>query len=71
MFLTWEGFCKRLIQIFGSLKEKLLAKEKLKTIQQILLASIYLTEFQMWATRTSWNKKALITKYRRKLKLKV
>ena len=53
MFLTQEGFCKKLIQIFKSPKKKLLAEEKLKTIQQILLASIYLTEFQMWATRTS------------------
>ena len=39
--------------MFGSLKEELLAEEKLKTIRQILLASAYLTEFQMWATRTS------------------
>ena len=53
MFSTQKGFCKRLIQIFRSLKEKLLAKKKLKIIQQILLASVYLTEFQMWAIRTS------------------
>ena len=45
MFLTQEKFYKRLIQIFGNLKKKLLAKKKLKTIQQILLVSIYLTEF--------------------------
>ena len=31
----------------------------------------YSTKFQMWATRTNWNKKALIAKYRRGLKLKV
>ena len=53
MFLIQEGFYKRLIQIFKSLKKKFLAKEKLKTIQQILLVSVYLTEFQIWATRTS------------------
>ena len=32
MFLTQEGFYKRLIQIFKSLEKELLAKEKLKTI---------------------------------------
>ena len=32
MFLIQEGFYKKLIQIFESLKEELLAKEKLKTI---------------------------------------
>ena len=71
MFLTWEGFCKRLIQMFKSPEKELLAKEKLKTIQQILSASAYLTEFQMWATHTSWNKEVLIAKYHQKLKLKV
>ena len=53
MFLTWEEFYKRLIQIFGSLEKELLAKEKLKIIQQILLTSIYSIEFQIQATRTS------------------
>ena len=71
MFLIQEGFYKRLIQIFKSLKEKSLTKKKLKIIQQILLASIYSTEFQMWATRTSQNKEVLIAKYRQELKLKV
>ena len=31
----------------------------------------YLTEFQIWATQTSWNKKAFIVKYCQELKLKV
>ena len=63
MFLTQEGFYKKLIQIFRSLEKKLLAKKKLKTIRQTLLASIYLTEFQMQVTRTSQNKETLIVKY--------
>ena len=63
MFLIQEGFYKRLIQIFKNLEEELLAKEKLKIIRQILLISIYLTEFQIQATRISWNKKVLIIKY--------
>ena len=32
IFLTWEGFCKRLIQIFKSPEKELLAKKKLKII---------------------------------------
>ena len=45
MFLSWEGFCKRIIQIFGNPKEELITKDKLKIIQQILLAIAYLIEF--------------------------
>ena len=40
-----------------------MAKDKLENIQQTISAMAYLTEFQMWATRTNWNKEALITKY--------
>ena len=32
MFLTQEGFYKKLIQIFKNLKKKLLAKKKFKKI---------------------------------------
>ena len=64
MFLIQEGFYKRLIQIFKSLKEEFLAKKKLKIIQQILLASVYLIEFQIWAIRTNQNKEVFIAKYR-------
>ena len=71
MFSTWEGFCKRLTQMFGSPEEESLAEEKLETIRQTSSASAYSTEFQMWATRTSWNKEALMAKYRRGLKSKV
>ena len=57
--------------MFGSLKEELVAEDKLKNIQQTTSVMAYLTEFQIWATRTNWNKEVLITKYRRGLKLKV
>ena len=33
MFLIWEGFTNWLKQIFGSLEEELVAKNKLKNIQ--------------------------------------
>ena len=47
MFLLQEGFCKRMIQIFSSPKEELIAKDKLEIIQQTLSAIAYSTEFQM------------------------
>ena len=32
MFLTWDGFANQLKQIFKSLEEELVAKDKLKNI---------------------------------------
>ena len=45
MFLIQEGFANQLKQIFKSLKEELVAKNKLENIQQTTLAMAYLTEF--------------------------
>ena len=53
MFLTQDGFANWLKQIFKSLEEELVAKDKLENIQQTILAMVYLTEFQIWATRTN------------------
>ena len=63
MFLTQDGFANQLKQIFRSLEEELVAKDKLENIQQTTLVMVYSTEFQMWATHTNWNKEALIAKY--------
>ena len=45
MFLTQEGFTNQLKQIFKSLEEELVAKDKLKNIQQTTLAMAYSTKF--------------------------
>ena len=45
MFLIQEGFANQLKQMFKSLKEELVAKDKLKNIQQTTLAIVYSTEF--------------------------
>ena len=63
MFLIQDGFANWLKQIFRSLEEELVAKDKLKNIQQIISAMVYLTEFQIQATHTNWNKEVLIIKY--------
>ena len=53
MFLIQEGFANWLKQIFKSLEEELMAKDKLKNIQQTTSVMAYSTEFQMWVTRTN------------------
>ena len=63
MFLIQEGFTNQLKQIFKTLKKELMAKDKLKNIQQTILVIVYLTEFQIQAIHTNQNKKALIVKY--------
>ena len=45
MFLTQDGFTNQLKQIFKSLEEELMAKDKLENIQQITLVMAYSTEF--------------------------
>ena len=45
MFLTWDGFANQFKQIFGSLEEELIAKDKLENIRQTILAIVYLTKF--------------------------
>ena len=45
MFLIQDGFANQLKQMFKSLKEESVAKDKLENIQQTTLAIVYLTEF--------------------------
>ena len=45
IFLIQDGFANRLKQIFESLEEELMAKDKLENIQQITLVMAYSTEF--------------------------
>ena len=45
MFSIQEGFTNQLKQIFKSLEEESVAKDKIKNIQQTISAMIYLTEF--------------------------
>ena len=45
IFLTQDGFANWLKQIFKSLEEELVAKDKLENIRQTISVIIYLTEF--------------------------
>ena len=45
IFSTQEGFTNQLKQMFKSLEEELIAKDKLENIQQTTLAIAYLTKF--------------------------
>jgi len=46
MFLTWEGFCNQLIQIYKNAKEKETVTRKLYKLKQISSAMVYMTKFQ-------------------------
>ena len=45
IFLTQEGFANQLKQIFRSLDEELMAKDKFKNLRQTVSVIIYSTEF--------------------------
>ena len=45
MFLIQDGFANQFKQIFKSLEEELVAKNKLENIQQTISVMAYLTEF--------------------------
>ena len=45
IFLIQDRFANQLKQLFKSLKEELIAKDKLENIQQIILVIVYSTEF--------------------------
>ena len=63
IFLIQDRFANQLKQMFRSLEEELVAKNKLENIRQTISVIAYLTEFQMWAIYTNWNKEALMAKY--------
>ena len=71
MFLSWEGFCNRLIQIYSNPKATITAKYKLQKLIQQGLAIDYTIQFQTYATQIKWNNKALIAQYRQRLKAEV
>ena len=58
-------------QIFGDLEKKTTAEQKLYSLTQKGLAIEYTTQFQIYATRTNWNQKALIVLYQKGLKAEV
>ena len=71
IFLSQEGFCNRLTQIYNNPKVIITAKHKLQELIQQELVIDYTTQFQTYATQTKWNNKALMVWYRQRLKAKV
>ena len=71
MFLNWEGFYNRLIQIYSNFKVIVTAKYKLQELTQRGLVIDYTTQFQTYTIQTKWNNKALMAQYRQGLKAKV
>ena len=60
MFLSWEGFCNRLIQIYSDFEAIVMAKYKLQELTQQGLVMDYTIQFQTYATQTKQNNKALM-----------
>ena len=71
MFLNWEGFCNRFIQIYNNSKVTITAKCKLQKFTQQGLVIDYTIQFQTYATQIKWNNKVLIVQYRQRLKAEV
>ena len=53
IFINWENFKNRLIQIFGDPEEEATAEQKLYTLTQKGSARDYTIIFQMYAIRTN------------------
>ena len=71
MFLNWEGFCNRLIQIYSNPKITIIAKRKLQELTQQKSAIDYTIQFQTYTIQIEWNDKALMVQYRQGLKAEV
>ena len=57
--------------MFRDPEEKAIVEQKIYSLIQKGSAIEYTTQFQMYITRTNWNKKALIALYKKGLKTKV
>jgi hypothetical protein len=65
---SWDNFKAKLRQVFSPIKELLVAKQKIQTLQQNKSAADYTTLFQRYAEPLDWNDGALIEMYKQGLK---
>ena len=71
MFLLWEDFKARLVQMYRDSKEEETVTKKIYKLKQTRSAIVYTTEFQALSVQIDWNKKGLMSQYKKGLKLKV
>ena len=71
MFLSWDGFASRLIQMYGDLKAIMTGEWKLSELVQKGSVTDYTTMFQIYLTQVKWNQKVFMAKYKRGLKARV
>jgi hypothetical protein len=64
----WTEFKKKLRQIFSPIKESLIAKQKIQTLQQTKSTADYTTIFQRYAELLNWDNDALMEMYKQGLK---
>jgi hypothetical protein len=61
---SWDNFKAKLRQVFSLIKESLVAKQKIQTLQQNKSAADYTTLFQRYAELLDWNDSTLIEIYK-------
>jgi hypothetical protein len=68
LFKDWDLFKAKLQQVFSPIKESLVAKQKIQTLQQTKSAANYTTIFQQYAATLEWGDEALQEMYKQGLK---
>jgi hypothetical protein len=68
LFEDWDLFKAKLRQVFSPIKESLVAKQKIQTLQQTKSAADYTTIFQQYAATLEWGDEALQEMYKQGLK---
>jgi hypothetical protein len=68
LFEDWDLFKAKLRQVFSPIKESLVAKQKIQTLQQTKSAADYTTTFQQYAAALNWDGEALMEMYKQGLK---
>jgi hypothetical protein len=71
LFEDWDNFKTKLRQVFSPIKESLVAKQKIQTLQQTKSAADYTTTFQQYAAALGWGDEALQEMYKQGLKIAV
>jgi hypothetical protein len=68
LFESWDSFKVKLRQVFSPIKEALVAKQKIQTLQQTKSAADYTTTFQQYSAALEWDDGALMEMYKQGLK---
>ena len=63
IFAEWDNFVNQFTQMFKDPEEEVTAEQQLENLTQRGAATEYITQFQIYAAQTRWNKSVLMAKY--------